>query len=319
MFYVVIMAGGIGSRLWPLSTEKIPKHLIEFKDSCLLQQAYSRAKNITNDVFILTEEVQSKQIQEVIPSAKLIIEPKRNGTGNAFLLAIHNLNPKDTDVVLFIHADHFIENDDDFKKSIESAKQIAKKTNSIILIGIEPTYPATKYGYIKVGEKYENYYNVEKFVEKPNEDKAIEFLNSKLYKWNSGYFIATGKTFKEQINLHLNSNYSSINDYENLKYSIIDYDLLEKSKDLKLISAEFTWADVGTYNDLLEKSEKNQHDTFLSGNIISDSKNSYISNKEDKKLIVIGLDDVVVVNTKDGILVSKKELVDDIKKILEKN
>ncbi len=333
----LIIAGGSGSRLWPLSTPDFPKHLLKINDDnkSLLQNTYDRAKKISDDIFVVSEishiEHVKNQLPE-IPEQNFIIEPARRGTASCIALSLSRIKSiKNVDEpVAIISADHYIRDLDGFKYSFELAAKLTKKFNKIVLIGAEPTYPSTGFGYIKKGKLVDDnvaLFNVDSFKEKPDFKTATKYLKSGNYIWNCGYFVASIETFEKEMSQNspeLYNNYLSIEngqfdkylDFENIS---IDYALIEKVKDLLVIPATFDWIDLGSFNDLAKVVETNEDGNYVIGNVKTDLvTNCYIQNLESKPLAVIGLDNCVIVNTKDGLVVTRKDLSQKIGEISKK-
>ncbi|MDR0398034.1 MAG: NTP transferase domain-containing protein [Candidatus Nomurabacteria bacterium] len=328
---VVIIAGGSGTRLWPLSTSGYPKHLLNLTgESTMLQLAYKRAKAAGDEVYIVTEASHSDHVKAQvadIPDDHFLIEPGRRGTTNCILMAldiISRTHGKD-EPIAFIHSDHVIEDIDSFVDSFHKAAAASQENGIITLVGIEPTYPATGFGYIKKGERNGCVYKVVTFKEKPDLATAEEYLASGDYVWNAGYFIGSAKTFLKEIDRSSPSMKESWNAltavkefpseeyskaYLGLKDDAIDFSLMEPAKELLVLPATFDWADVGSFNDLHDLLIKDNDGNYYEGvgiNMI-DTKDMYIRNEEDKPIAVIGIDNIVVVNTKAGLLVARKDV-----------
>jgi mannose-1-phosphate guanylyltransferase len=329
---VVIIAGGSGTRLWPLSTSDYPKHLLKINgdDLSLLQHTYERAKKLTDNVYVISEVSHISHVKDQLKELgedKFIVEPGRRGTANCILAALSHI-AKDSngsdESITFMHADHYIRDTRGFVNIFKLASKLALEQKRLILVGVEPDYPATGFGYIEKGESLDNQtfvYEVDSFKEKPDYKTAKQYIRSGRYLWNGGYFVATLSTFLKEIESHSKELFENYNNllksednynkvYLSLKSESIDYALIEKVPDLLVISAAFDWIDLGSYSDLAKTVGGDEKGNYISGeNIkISDVQNTYISNQEDKPVIVIGLDNVVVANTPNGLLVTRKDL-----------
>ncbi len=324
---VLIIAGGSGTRLWPLSTPDFPKHLLKLNgdENSLLQNTYLRAKNLSSDIFIVSEVSHIDHVKNQlpdVPSENFIIEPGRRGTASCIALSlskIKSLKGLDEPVAI-IAADHYVRDTEGFKYSFDLAAKLTKKLNRIVLVGAEPTYPSTGFGYIKKGELVDedvSVFSVDSFKEKPDYDTASQYLKSGNFLWNCGYFVASISTFEKEMaenNDVLYQNYLSIKDgnsdnYLDFESISIDYALIEKVKDLLVIPATFDWMDLGTFNDLAKSVASNELGNSITGLVEhSDTTNSYIINDEVKPVIAIGLDNLVVINSKNGILIARKDL-----------
>lgn len=341
---VVIIAGGSGTRLWPLSTSSYPKQLLKLtNEQSMVQNTYERAKTLSKKIYVVPDISHAHHIKEQLPDLddnSFIIEPGRRGTANCIIAALahiskqHDLN----EPIAFISADHHIRDNDGFKHSFIKASEFSTASNKIVLVGIEPSYPATGFGYIERGERYDenqDAYKVASFKEKPDFDNAKKYLASGKYLWNCGYFVGSVSTFLAEMDKYapdLKSNYDKLNSakdphsneysntYQLFESNSIDYALIEKSSDLLVIPASFDWADIGSFKDLHSVVELDDNGNHIYGeNIFTEElENVYVRNEEVKPIAVIGLDNVVIINTKDGILVSRKDLSQKVGDIAKK-
>ena len=341
---IVIIAGGSGSRLWPLSTPEYPKQLLKINgdDLSLLQQTYERAKQLGNDIYIISETSHIHYVKEQLPELKeeaFIVEPARRGTSNCIVVALAQIGAKHSkdEPIAFLSVDHYIRDRDGFVYSFKLAGKVAKIENRIVLVGVEPDYPATGFGYIEKGEllnKQSLVFNVQSFKEKPDFETARTYLNSGNYLWNCGYFVGSVTTFINKMQTYspdLLISYQKLvsskpKNYEatylELENTSIDYALMEKVNDLLVVPASFDWMDLGSFNDLHRAAGGDVLGNHIHGQVeIEEVENSFIHNQEEKPVAVIGLDNVVVVNTASGILVARKDLsqkVGEISKRLNK-
>ncbi|TAL15299.1 mannose-1-phosphate guanyltransferase [Patescibacteria group bacterium] len=330
----VIIAGGSGTRLWPLSTSDYPKHLLNLTgDRTLLQMAYDRSRSVGDTIYIVTEQSHSDHVKSQLPDLPqdaVLIEPGRRGTAHCIVMAldvIARTGNKD-EPIAFIHSDHFVRDVEGFARSVHAAGRVSSDKNEITLVGIEPTFPATGFGYIErdgVIDEGSGAFRVASFKEKPDLETAQTFLASGNYLWNCGYFVGSVNTFWNEINASAPELQASVeklrsvtdypsDDYNNaylaLDTQIIDYALSERSNNLAVVAATFDWMDIGSFKDLHDIVDKDERGNYQRGeNIHSlDNENVYIRNEEAKPIAVIGLDNVVVVNTPDGILVARKDV-----------
>jgi mannose-1-phosphate guanylyltransferase/mannose-6-phosphate isomerase len=338
---IVIIAGGQGTRLWPLSKPDQPKHLLSLiNEDSLLQNTISRVEGLTKSIYIVPEASHAEDVKAQLPKYKnnVIVEPTRRGTAHCILFALAKLKkiiPKD-EVIVFLHADHHIGDIESFKETVEAAVKASKETSKITLIGVAPDYPATGFGYIKTGKEVTNenglpVLSVEKFVEKPDAKTARTYFKSKKYLWNLGLFAGSIETFETEIkksNKALCKRYEQLQQKDYLKHYLefpnepIDTELIEKVKDLIVIPGHFDWADVGSFKDLYEilrNGESNVH----KGNVYDiDSKESLVI-ADKKPIITIGLDNLIVIDTPEGILVCPKDkcqlVKDGVEKLKSKN
>ncbi len=342
---IVINAGGSGTRLWPLSTPERPKHLLALTgERTMLQSTYDRAKKVADTIYVVTEAGHAEELKTQLPELPadaFIIEPGRRGTANCIVMALEHIARKHgkDEPVAFIAADHQVRDTKGFARSFTIAAAVAKERGQITLIGIEPTYISTGFGYIEKGEPIRLdsiVHTVKAFTEKPNFATARSFIESGNYLWNCAYFVGTVEIFKKEMQAHaptlletftkLESLQKDEKAYEKaylaLENKVIDYELIEKVKDLLVVPATFDWMDVGSFKDLHEANSSDESGNFTHGTQIEtlEIENTFIRNEEDKPVVVIGLDNVVVVNTAGGILVARKDMsqkVGDIAKKLQ--
>ncbi len=331
LMIVVIIAGGSGTRLWPLSTPVYPKHLLQVDNDqyTILQNTYRRAKNIASSIYVVSERSHAHYVKDQLNDLAgdhLLIEPDRKGTANCILAALVKLKDKEdiNEPVAFIHADHFVRDVNGFVYSFKLAAVTSEQAGKIVLVGVEPTYAATGFGYIEKADllsKYSPVYRVSSFKEKPDYETAQAYLKSGNYLWNGGYFVGSISTFDSTIRRYapkLYSTYQELLDsglsnfdkiYLKLDNESIDYALIEKVKDLLVVSAGFDWMDLGSFADLYKAVEKDRDGNYRLGKTdIDETTNCFIQNNETKPLAVIGLDNCIVINTPAGMLVARKDL-----------
>lgn len=334
----VIIAGGSGTRLWPLSTPEYPKHLLKINgdDKSLLQNTYERAKRISDATYVITEVGHAHHIKEQLPELtddNFVIEPARRGTASCIVAALAHISSRhDADEpIIVLSADHFVRDADGFAHSFRIASEASKRAGRIVLVGVEPDHPATGFGYIQKDGIYDEelfVYNVHSFKEKPEHDVAQEYVRSGNYLWNCGYFVGSLNTFKANMKDHAPS---MLTDYEKLvatntpeeyestylgfENETIDYGLIEKVDDLLVVPAAFDWMDLGSFADIHKAVESDEAGNSIHGDKVAlvDVENSLVQNYGDKPLAVIGLDNVAVINTPNGILVTRKDISQKVK------
>lgn len=346
--YVVIMAGGKGTRLWPLSRNSKPKQLQNFIGTdTMIQDTYKRVVKLIDPshIYISTNKNYiaeiKKQLPE-IPKSNYIIEPIARNTGPAIGLVavkISNINPDA--VITTIASDHVVTKVDNFLESIEISQDMVTKDPSYIgTIGIKPTTPHTGFGYIQKGKFIKEaddaeIYKVKQFVEKPDFKTAKKYLESKDYFWNASYFTFSAKNildlfkqYEPEIYKHLISikkAYGKSNEQETIKKEFLnmpelafDY-LVEKINNIFIVPADLGWDDIGSWEAIKNIiSQIEEIDTPERGNHIGiDNENSLIY-AQDKLIATIGLKNVVIVDTNDAILICDKSKTQDVKKIIEK-
>lgn len=348
----IILAGGKGSRLWPVSTENNPKPFIKINNNLsLLQQTYLRAKNleevsgiitVANSKFISkinSEYSNADSIENQFIKNSFISEPISRSTAPAITAAAIQVNKLygPEEIMLILPSDHIIEGKTEFKDSVTKAKQLAK-LNKLVTLGIIPDHPDTNYGYIK--QKNEK---VLEFIEKPNNELARNFVDNNDYLWNSGIFCFKAGSFLKEMeknapsilqdvkNCINSSKLSNSNDYLELKLNLdsfssikansIDYELMEKSKNLMVVPSNFVWKDVGSWKSLSECYTSDAMGNKINGlAILKDTKNCYVENKE-KNIAVIGVNNLTIINSDDGLLIADKNRSSEVKNLFfeEKN
>jgi mannose-1-phosphate guanylyltransferase len=335
----VIIAGGSGTRLWPLSTSDYPKHLLNLTGNrTLLQSAYDRATRVGETVYVVTEASHAHHVKDQLPELpeeNFLIEPGRRGTGNCIVFALDVISRRHDhdEPIAFVHSDHHVRDIEGYAKSLQAAAEAARLSNKVTLIGIEPTFPATSFGYIERDSEVEGFddvYNINSFKEKPDFETAKGYLHAGNYLWNCGYFVGSVNTFLSEIRRvspKLEASYAQLSKHEQpldegysdtyLGFSdlVIDYELAEKSDNLAVVPATFDWMDIGSFKDLHEANESDEAGNFFKGQAIYDDEleNVFIQNEEEKPVVVIGLDNIVVINSPNGILVARKDLSQKVK------
>jgi mannose-1-phosphate guanylyltransferase len=338
----VILAGGSGTRLWPLSTKEQPKQFHKIaSDKTMIEDAIERVDFLKkSDIYLAINENHLKLVKKLckgIPSKNIIIEPAMRDTASGIGLAaaiIAKRHPKE--VMAVIYADHVIGNKKEFQKSLKVAEKLAKQENTLNIIEVEATEPNTGYGYVKLARLNKKIdqlevYNLDSFVEKPDLKKAKEFVKSGKYLWNTGLYVWKAKTLLDHYKKLLPDTYSKFTKmmakydtkdqkktlnalYPTLEKISIDYAIMEKvnPKEIRIIKTKnLKWSDVGTWETVWqfvsEKAGKNKHHL--------DCKNSIIYSENNKKIIAIGIEDLVIIDTKDGLLICKKTEAKRIKEL----
>ncbi len=336
---VVIIAGGSGTRLWPLSQGAHPKHLLALmNERSLLQNTYDRAKGLSQDIFIATEASHAEEVRDQLselPSGNIFVEPGRRGTASVITMALAQLSKRfdKEEIVVFLHADHHIVNEDLFRNTVVAAAKASEKMNSIALIGLTPSYPATGFGYIEAAEELGQesdipYLKVNSFKEKPSHEIAEKYVKAGNYFWNLGLFTASIGEFEKQLKenapeLHIAFKQlaklagGDLADYYlQMENQPIDTALIEKSKSLIVLPGTFDWADIGSFFDL-HNILKGTEGNAVKGNIEMINCDDSMIHGSEKPIIAIGLSGIIVVDTPEGLLVCSKEqaqLVGDLAK-----
>lgn len=330
----VIMAGGIGKRLWPLSEALYPKPFIKLTGSySLLQNTLFRNKELGKPIVIVSKEhrfIARDQIKEIGIEATLVLEPEGKSTAPCGLVAAMLAEQEGAEQVVLLPADHHITCNDNYLAAIKRAQGYTE--NSIGAIGIPPDSAHAGYGYIKIGKKLSNNtYEVMDFVEKPGAEAAEKMVTLESYYWNAGIFIYSSKYLLEearqlqpdclgyvQDSLALaktGKDYIELNGESYSKIIPISFDkaFMEKVRNRVMVEGDFGWHDIGSWDTLWKISRKDNNHNFADNNVIlTEVSNSYI--KTDTKLTaVIGLDNVVVINSDKGLLVANKNMLEKLK------
>ena len=347
----VILAGGTGSRLWPLSRKSFPKQFLNLLDDqyTMLQKTFKRIEtldNICRPIIICNEEhrfIVGHQMKEInVDPLEILLEPEGRNTTPAItisaLKALDIFKDKNIDpILLILSSDHQIKDINKFQLSIKNSINIASQDN-LVIFGIPPTYPATGYGYIKSEKELDpNEYNpikVDKFMEKPDEETAKYFIKDKTYAWNSGMFVfkATAilneiKKFAPQVlkNCEKCLEKSKVDldflrleekSFKNCEDTSIDISVFEKTKKAFVIPLNCGWDDVGNWESLWKISKKDLNGNSLNGRVIAQNTKDSIIRSEDKLVVGIGLENVVIVETKDAVLVANSKSSQIVKNIV---
>ncbi len=328
----VILAGGSGSRLWPLSWELYPKLLLNlYAEKNLLQSTFKRlneiipAKNIISITNTKHQANVRMQLGELSEDSIILSEPVSKNTAPAIALSVKYLmdTNKSEEILLVVPSDLLIENDKAFIETIKEAEKFAKDGH-IVTFGIKPTYAETGFGYIKAdGNKVLN------FTEKPDVQTAGEYLQDKNYYWNSGIFMFKASVMMKEFEQHFpdiseiikNIDCSNktipFNDFDKMPNISLDYAIMEKSQNIAMIELKSDWKDLGSWQSVYEVSQKDENNNVFVGHVLDkDSKNSFVYSSS-KLVATIGLEDTVVVETEDAILACKKDKTQEVKQIYE--
>jgi len=340
--YAIILAGGVGTRLWPLSRTLLPKQLLNLNgNETLLQQTARRLMGQVHPSHVYTVtnenhrfEVRS-QLHAIDPKLvdSILVEPKSRNTLPAIAWAVAQITQKDPEALIGVFpSDHAIQDLKAFQEDFSQALQVASK-GYLVTFGIKPTGPETGYGYIKVGDLLDHTraYSVEAFVEKPDREKAVHYFETGKYYWNAGMFTFQASSFQENLGRLEPTILKSISkivsdpqnghvlkeEFLNMKTISIDYGIIEKAKNVAVVPSHFEWNDLGSWESLHEHMKKDARQNVIQGDVMAiDTQSSLLISK--KGLIAaIGLKNVVVVQTDDAVLVCPRDQVQDVKKIVD--
>jgi len=346
--YCIIMAGGIGSRFWPLSRVVKPKQFLDILGvgRTFLQQTFDRFSTIIpKENFLVVTSVKYKDlVLEQLPELKeeqVLLEPLRRNTAPCLAYAAYKIKTKNPDANLVVApSDHIILKEEEFVRQIKNGLQFVKDNDVLLTLGIKPNRPETGYGYIQVKKRAKfneltNLYKVKTFTEKPDEQMAKVFVESGEFFWNSGIFIWSLPSLLKAFDAHL-KNVSSIfekgmklyntsNEVHFIKKTYsecpaisIDYGIMEKAKNVYVLTADFGWSDLGTWGSLYENSEKDSDGNVISGdNILTyNTKNCIVDISDQKVAVLQRLDGYIIAESNDTLMICKKEDEHQIKQFV---
>lgn len=335
----IILAGGSGSRLWPLSREEYPKQLLVLdKDESLLQKTFNRLNKFSkpSDIVTVTNIKHYSniklQLNKIDNLSIAIGEPFGKNTAPAIASTLQYFIQQgcEDDVVLIVPSDHLIKDVEAFNRTVEEGKKLAEH-GYIVTFGIKPTYPETGYGYIKTEKPLTVGYKVERFVEKPNLETAEMYLKSGNYYWNGGIFIGKISTFMNEFkkftpDIYKNLKELDFSDSTQINYSVyekmpsisVDYAIMEKSDKIALVELQSDWNDLGSWQSLYNVKEKDENGNVLTGKVVVDNvKNSFIYSQKEV-VAVSSLANIILVETEDAIMACKLDESQNVKKLYEK-
>ncbi|EJT5920193.1 mannose-1-phosphate guanylyltransferase [Clostridium perfringens] len=342
MLCALIMAGGKGTRFWPLSTEEKPKQFLKLiGEKTMIQMTVDRVKPIIpiERIFVCTGEKYIDLVKEQLPELpekNIIIEPEGRNTAPCIALSALIIEKyyKNTNMVV-LPSDHLISNEKRFREILlEGESYLNKNPKAILTLGMTPNRAETGYGYIKLTNNKELINNseiitVEKFVEKPNKEKAEEYLKDGSYLWNGGMFLWTVKNIIDKVKTYIPDTYealgkikevdeSNVQDFINDNYKFtdsisVDYAILENADEIKVIPSDIGWDDIGTWKSVERYREKDLNNNIVNENVrVIESRSNMAINKE-KRIVMIGIEDIMTVETEDTIFIVKKDYMDNLR------
>lgn len=342
---VLIMAGGRGERFWPRSRVDFPKQFLTLihDEKTMIQLTVERVLSLVDieDIFVVTNSSYKTLVQEQLPDLpeeNILCEPLGKNTAACIGLgAIHIQKKYDDALMIVLASDHLIKCRALFIQTIEKACQIAEVKNRLVTLGIAPDYPETGYGYIKFDSKemLSDFFAVESFVEKPTLEVAKEYVNSGDYLWNSGMFIWKTSSIMLNFNLYLTKMYESLLriknaigsvDYENiLKAEFLQFDnisidcgIMEKANQIYTIPCTFGWDDVGSWISMERNRKCDENGCVMRGNILNEDSFNCIVDGSKKLIAIVGVENLIIVDSQNAILVCEKKSTEKIKGVLKK-
>ncbi len=342
------MAGGVGTRFWPMSRTQKPKQFLDVLGTgkTLLRQTFERFETIcpASNVYVVTSSEYKDLVAEQLPElseGQILLEPNRRNTAPCIAYANYKIKMQNPDAnIVVAPSDHLIVKEEEFIRVINEALAFTAKNDALLTLGIKPSRPETGYGYIQIVENSYDHPEIEKvktFTEKPNLEMANVFFESGEFFWNSGIFIWNLKT----ISASFKNDLSDVDDLFNQGVSVyntkdeiafiektynecrnisIDYGIMEKAQNVYVLTADFGWSDLGTWGSLYEHSAKDSNNNALVGEqiITMDSTNCIVNVSSDKRVVIQGLDNYIVVESDNNILIIKKEEEQRIRNIVDK-
>lgn len=340
--YAIIMAGGTGSRLWPLSREKRPKQFIDVEDgACMLVQTVKRIRSMIplDKCFIITNKnllnITQETLGETFPFENILLEPVRKNTAACIAYAAMLIGEKfGPGTLCFVPADGYVKSQNEYETAVERAFQAAETTDKLVVIGITPLYAATGYGYIQIDKQSDETVNAARnFIEKPNSELAGKMLASKEFLWNSGIVVGSTSAFSDEIKEYLPEHYKKLakalrhrsdptfyprleKAYARLPELSFDKAVLEKSSPIYVVKGDFDWDDIGSLNALAKTFASGEGGNRVKGDHLEiDTANSVIYSEE-IPIATIGVENMIIAATKDSILVCPRDRAQDIKSLV---
>ena len=344
-YYAIIMAGGVGSRFWPVSTTEFPKQFHDMLGSghTLIQKTFSRLSQLIpiENILILTNEKYNALVLEQLPMIKqeqILLEPAMRNTAPCILYASLKIKKQNPNAVMVVApSDHWIEDEDEFSRNLKQCFDFCQQENALMTLGIQPTFPNTGFGYIEYDKADSKAIKkVNQFREKPNYETAKSFLESGNFLWNGGIFIWSVQSilgafekFQPQMNALFQKGIESYNtpqeqNFIDSNYALaenvsIDYAVMEKATNVFVLPATFDWNDLGTWGSLHEKLDKDENSNAVVNAtvLLNNSSNNIISAAKDKLVVIDGLEDFIIVDKDNVLLIYPKSKEQEIKSIVK--
>ncbi|MFD0964726.1 mannose-1-phosphate guanylyltransferase [Pseudofulvibacter geojedonensis] len=345
-YYAILMAGGVGSRFWPVSTSSFPKQFHDMLGTgdTLIQKTFNRLSKLipSENIYILTNEKYNDLVLEQLPQVtqkQVLLEPAMRNTAPCILYASLKIQKENPDAIMIVApSDHWIEDEKAFTKNVQDAFDFCLKNDALMTLGIQPTFPNTGYGYIEYNKTDENLAKkVSQFREKPDYNTAKEFIAQGNFLWNAGIFMWSAssvvKAFKEnELGLYqlfekgidvYNTEFEHDfiqNNYAKAENISVDYAIMEKAKNVYVSSAAFDWNDLGTWGSLYDKLDKDSDNNALVNSQIlaEDASGNMIRTTKDKLVVIDGIKDYIIVDKEDVLMIYPKSKEQDIKQIVNR-
>lgn len=338
---IVILAGGQGTRFWPISRMKRPKQFLSLNPSgeSLISVTAKRVEPLSgkDNIWVVTNVLHKELTAKHTPNAKVILEPyARNTAPSIGLACVHLLRESSDAVMVVLPADHSVRDEDVLLETLKEGIELASKQATLVTIGIPPTFAHTGYGYIKRGKKLKGHaYTVDRFFEKPNLERAKEYCKKGDYYWNSGMFVWRADTLLDAIKDHIPDLYAGLMNikqtlgtpaeaetvrkvFETCEALSIDFGVLEHAKNCSVIAASpFGWNDVGSWDAWAEHFETDKDGNLLHGDALVIEAKNCVVNSENRLIALLGVKDLVVIDGGDALLVCPRDRVQDVRQIVE--
>ncbi|NNC69664.1 MAG: mannose-1-phosphate guanylyltransferase [Flavobacteriaceae bacterium] len=343
-YYAVIMAGGVGSRFWPLSTKRFPKQFHDMLGTgeTLLQKTFERlSRLVPQDQILISSNERYKDLildQLSINQKQLVLEPAMRNTAPCILysaLKIYQDNPNG--IMVVAPSDHWIENEVAFIDNLETSFKACSERDILMTLGIQPSYANTGYGYINFEDNSSDIKKVKNFTEKPDLEKATQFFESGSYLWNAGIFIWSVKSILQAFENHIPAMYALFcegmniyntefeddfiaSNYKNAANISIDFGVMQKADNIYVLPVDFGWNDLGTWSSLYEKLPKDnaENATVNTKAIFENASRNMVRTSSNKKVVIQGLDDFIIIEKDDVLLICSKKEEQKIKQLVTK-
>ncbi|MEC3906864.1 mannose-1-phosphate guanylyltransferase [Tamlana sp. 2201CG12-4] len=345
-YYAILMAGGVGSRFWPVSTQDYPKQFHDMLGTghTLIQKTFHRLSKLIpkENIFILTNERYNDLVLEQLPEVtkkQVVLEPAMRNTAPCILYASLKIQKENPNAVMLVApSDHWIEDEQSFSNNVQQAFEFCSKNKALMTLGIQPTFPNTGYGYIEYDKASTKLVKpVNQFREKPDYETARSFIEQGNFLWNAGIFmwsvntvIEAFKTSKPELfklfetgipayNTELEDDFIKIN-YPKAENVSVDYAIMEKSDNVFVIVAEFDWNDLGTWGSLYDKLAKDSHNNAIlnAKSLAENAEGNIIRTNKGKLVVIDGLNDYIIVDKDDVLLIYPKSKEQDIKQVQQR-